>query len=207
MEGVMKQEEYTLFIIDDNVEICKALKFLFESIKINVEVYNNAQSFLEKGRYVNKKGCLIVDVRMPQMSGLELIERLKSCKNHLPTIVMTGYGDIEMAVRAMKLGAIDFFIKPFNHQALLDTVQKCLKQNTTAQVEDLTQRISCLSKRELQVLDLILEGKLNKEIAYELSISMSTVEAHRSNIMQKMQAKTIAHLTKLYLQGCGYEKK
>lgn len=198
------KDEQTLIIIDDNPEICKSLKCLFESIQLKVETYHSCHAFLEHHQDINSS-CIIVDVRMPQMGGLELLEHLKLQKNHTPVIVITGHGDIEMAVRAMKLGAVDFLIKPFNHQILLETVQRCINQSQPSNTTDITKRISRLSKRELQIIDLILEGKLNKEIAYELSISMSTVEAHRANIMQKMQAKTIAHLTKLYLEGSRHD--
>ncbi len=188
----------TILIIDDEPEICNALRWLYESVNYKVETYNSAFSFLENYKS-NVSGCIIIDVRMPVMSGLELLEHLKLQKNQIPVVVITGYGDIGMAVRAMKLGAVDFILKPINDQCLLDVVQKCIHQSTKINAFEINERIKQLTKREREVIDLILEGKLNKEIAYELSISMSTVEAHRANIMQKMQAKTTAHLIKLYL--------
>lgn len=196
----MKSNNRTIFIIDDEVDVCDALRWLFESVHFKVETYTSAQLFLENYD-ASKQGCLLVDVRMPVMSGLELIENLKIRKNRLPVIIITGYGDIPMAIRAMKAGAIDFVLKPINEQCILEIVQKIVNKfvevNTSEPIGD---RIDRLSERERQVIDLILDGKLNKEIAFALSISMSTVEAHRANIMRKMQAKSLAHLIKLYLQ-------
>ena len=197
----MKMDSQNIFIVDDDLDVCKALRWLFESVCFNVETYISAHLFLENYNS-NKKGCLIVDVRMPIMSGLELLEYLKAQKSRLPVIIITGYGDIAMAVRAMKLGAVDFLLKPFNHHCLLETVQKSMSTSVnTSEIEQINERINRLTYRERQVIDLILAGKLNKEIAYELSISMSTVEAHRANKMQKMQAKNLAQLIKFYLQS------
>jgi two-component system response regulator FixJ len=197
----MKSNNRTIFIIDDDAEICSALRWLFESVGFEVKTYTSAHAFLNHYDR-EKQGCIIVDVRMPVMSGLELLEHLNLQKNHLPVIIITGYGDIAMAVRAMKLGAIDFVLKPFNEQCLLEIVQKLpIRPINTNTIEQVTARMSRLSERERQVVDLILAGKLNKEIAFELSISISTVEAHRANIMRKMQAKNLAQLIKLCLQS------
>lgn len=194
----MNKANQTVFIIDDDPEVCNALRWLYESVDYNVETYTSAQLFLTNYKPL-VPGCIIIDVRMPIMGGLELLEHLKLQKNQLPVVMITGYGDIPMAIRAMKLGAVDFILKPINEQCLLEIVQKCIHQSSKVNSIEIHKRVRQLTKREQEVIDLILEGKLNKEIAYELSISMSTVEAHRSNIMQKMQAKTIAHLVKLYL--------
>lgn len=197
----MTESNPTVFIIDDEAEVRDALQCLFESIQLNVETYENAVAFLEK-YHCTQHGCLIMDVRLPDMSGLELLEQLNAQKNHIPVIIMTGHGDIQMAVRAMKAGAKDFLLKPFNDQCLLETVQKCMAQSVDSNaIELIIERINSLSQRELQIIDLILDGKLNKEIAYELAISISTVEAHRASIMHKMEAKNLAHLIKLYLQA------
>ncbi|HBI21841.1 MAG TPA: DNA-binding response regulator [Legionella sp.] len=197
----MKPNNQSIVIIDDNSDICNALASLFTSVHFNVKTYTSAQLFLDDG-HKNKNGCLIIDVRMPIMSGLELLEQLNLQKNRVPVIMITGYGDIPMAIRAMKLGAVDFVLKPFNDQCLLETVQKYIDRSVcTNTFEQINQRISNLSERERQVIDLILEGKLSKEIAYKLSISMSTVEAHRANIMRKMQAKNLAQLIKFCLQS------
>ena len=197
----MKSTNQTIYIIDDNAELCDALQWLFESVQFNVETYPNAKMFLDQ-KIDNRLGCLLTDVRMPGISGLELLEQLKLQKNRLPVIIITGYGDVPMAVRAMKAGAVDYILKPFNEQCLLEAVQKCITQSrNTNSIDEICERIKQLSDREQQIINLIVDGKLNKEIAYELSISISTVEAHRSNIMQKMQAKNLAQLVKIYLQS------
>ena len=141
------------------------------------------------------------------MSGLELLEHLHLKKNRLPVIMMTGYGDIQMAVRAMKLGAVDFVLKPFNDHCMLESVQKHINNSSNLSwlddentIKNIIERLNLLSEREKQVLELIAEGRLNKEMAYMLSISMSTIEAHRANIMRKMRVKNLAQLLTLYLK-------
>lgn len=197
----MKTKNLTIFIVDDDPQIGNSLRCLFESVDYQVETYQSAQAFLENYPH-NKPGCFIIDVRMPVMSGLDLLEQLNLQKNRTPVIIMTGYGNIGMAVRAMKLGVVDFVSKPFNDQCLLEIVQKCIIKPIDDEMDEyIHERIKRLSQREHQVLDLILAGKLNKEIAYELSISISTVEVHRANVMRKMQAKTLAQLIKFYLKS------
>lgn len=202
----MKVTDETVFIIDDDLSVCNALCCLFETVNFNVKAYNNAHAFLENQDYL-KEGCLIVDVRMPFMSGLQLVEQLSILKSTMPVIMITGYGDVQMAVRAMKLGAVDFILKPFNEQELLESVQhnihKEVKESALAKqnkIESIGNKLKKLSEREGQVLELIAEGKLNKEIAHILFISMSTVEVHRANIMRKMQVKNLAQLLKLYIE-------
>lgn len=197
----MQTNKQTIFIIDDESAVCDSLQWLFESIQFQVETYRTASSFQQNYDPKNA-GLLITDVRLPDISGLELLEKLKQQKIFLPVIVITGYGDIPMAVRAMKLGAKDFLLKPFNEQVLLEKVQKHINQSVNNEsLHLLNKRINSLSKREQQIIKLIIDGKLNKQIAHELSISISTVEAHRSNIMNKIQAKNLAQLIKLYLQA------
>jgi len=192
----------TVHIIDDDPEIGKSFRWLFESVNLKVETYENAKSFLENYNNAQPE-CLIIDVRMPGMSGIELLEHLKTTNNQLAVIIITGYGDIAMAVRAMKAGAADFILKPVNHQDLLEITQKCLKktqqQNTPQLQSAFNKQINSLTKREKQIMDLVIAGKLNKQIAYELDISISTVEAHRAKVMKKMQAKTLADLIKINL--------
>lgn len=196
-----KPNNQTVFIIDDDPNLRIALRSLFELIHLNVETYDDAQSFLNNYKY-NNESCLIIDVRMPGMSGLELLEHLSSQKNRLPVIVITGYGDMAMAIRAMKAGAYDFILKPFNEQYLIETIQKCIDKSVcTNKTEYIVERFKLLTDRERQVIHLISEGKLNKEIAYEFGVSMSTIEAHRASIMRKMQAKNIAQLIKLYIHS------
>lgn len=197
----MQTNKQTIFIIDDEPAVCDSLQWLFESIQFQVETYRTSSSFQQNYDPKNA-GLLITDVRLPDISGLELLEKLKQQKIFLPVIVITGYGDIPMAVRAMKLGAKDFLLKPFNEQVLLEKVQKHINQSVNNEsLHLLNKRINSLSKREQQIIKLIIDGKLNKQIAHELSISISTVEAHRSNIMNKVQAKNLAQLIKLYLQA------
>ena len=202
----MKKIDQTIFIIDDDMSVCNGLRCLFQSVHFNVETYQSAHAFLDEFNH-NKRGCIVIDVRMPVMSGLELLENLNAQKNRLPIIMVTGFGDIQMAVRAMKLGAVDFILKPFNDQSLLESIQKYTSQagnissmDDRCEIESIRARIQLLSEREKQVVNLISEGRLNKEIAYMLSISISTVEAHRANIMRKMQAKNLAQLLKFYLK-------
>ncbi|MDP3561538.1 MAG: response regulator [Legionellaceae bacterium] len=198
---MIKTKDLMIYIVDDDPQIRDSLRYLFESVHYQVETYHTAQAFLENYP-PSKQGCFIIDVRMPIMSGLDLLEQLNLRDNRLPVVIMTGYGNIGMAVRAMKLGAIDFVLKPFNDQCLLEIVQKCIVRPVDYDTnEHIHARIKSLSMREREVLDLILEGKLNKEVAYELSISISTVEVHRANIMRKMQAKTLAQLIKFYFQS------
>lgn len=198
----MLANEPMVIIVDDDPEICASFRWLFESVNLRVQAYENAKDFLDNYD-ATQHGCLIIDVRMPIISGLELLEYLNTTKNQLSVIIITGYGDIPMAVRAMKAGAADFILKPVNHQDLLEVAQSCLKknQNNTFQLQsDFSQRINSLTKREKQIMDLVIEGKLNKQIAYELNISISTVEAHRAKVMKKMETKTLAALIRANLQ-------
>ncbi|WP_392536596.1 response regulator transcription factor [Legionella sp. 227] len=191
-----------VFIVDDDPELCQALRWLFESVNIPVYTFSNAKEFLEHYD-MKQRGCLIIDVRMPVMSGLELLEQhLNVSKSQLLVIMITGYGDIPMVVRAMKAGASDFILKPVNHQHLLEITQKLLKKTYNYPLQsqsDFFERLERLTKRERQVMDFVIEGKLNKQIAHELDISISTVEVHRANVMRKMEAKTLAELIKINL--------
>lgn len=191
----------TVYIVDDDPQICKSFRWLFESVNLKVETYENAKNFLDNYNET-QNGCLITDVRMPIMSGIELLEHLNTKNNQLAVIIITGYGDIPMAVRAMKAGAYDFILKPVNHQDLLEVTQKCLKKNQITiprPQSDFSERLNSLTKREKQIMDLVIEGKLNKQIAYDLNISISTVEAHRAKVMKKMHTKTLADLIKINL--------
>ncbi|MBA2711503.1 MAG: response regulator transcription factor [Tatlockia sp.] len=189
-----------IFIIEDNLELCEALCWLFESVNLVVEKYSNAEEFLTHF-HPGKMGCLITDVRMPGLSGIELIEKLPYQENPLSIIVMTAYGDIPMAIRAMKAGATDFILKPCNEQNLLELVQQCLHRNANKKSNcNFSEKFKRLTHRETQIIQLIMEGKLNKEIAFELSISQSTVEVHRANIMKKMETKNLAQLIKMFIK-------
>lgn len=191
----------TVFIVEDDLAIAEAIAWLLKTVDLNVELFSNGKSYLET-HDPTRIGCLIVDVRMPEMSGLELQERLNQKKNTLPLIFITGHGDIAMAVRALQAGALNFIVKPFNDQVLLDEVQKAIAlsrkptaKNNIANMEN----YKSLSEREKEILRLIVDGKLNKQIAQELEIANSTVELHRSQLMKKMKADSLAHLIKIYL--------
>lgn len=194
------KKDPTIFIIDDDLEMRNSLSWLMESVQLNAEVFSNASDFLKKYD-PNRKGCILLDVRMPGLGGLELLESLMALKNPLPVIIITGHGDIPMAIRAMKSGATDFILKPFNDQQLIEQIQKALSQNSSLASSLETRAVmSCfgsLTPRERQVMILVVEGKLNKQIAHSLNIAISTVEYHRARMMKKMQAKNIAELVKM----------
>lgn len=198
-------EKNTVFVVDDDSALCQSLQWLLESVGLRVEIFNHSLEFLEKKSLIpEQSGCILLDIRMPQISGLEILEQLNCRHNILPVIFITGHGDVALAVRAMKLGAFDFLTKPFNDQVLLEQIQKALTHNKKIALAQqqcflLSQRFNSLTKREQEVLNLIIDGKLNKEIAYLLKISIKTVELHRSHIMEKMHANTLAELVKYYL--------
>lgn len=190
----------TLFVIDDDIEVCHALKWLFESVNLTVEIFQSAIAFLST-HHQDRYGVIITDVCMPKMNGIEFLEQLQLQNIQLPVIVLTGHGDIPMAVYAMKIGAVDFISKPFSDQYLLDKIQESIAKiprlNNSKDITNYAERYATLTTRERQIADLIIAGKLNKQIASELNISISTVELHRSRVKQKMQARTSAELVKM----------
>jgi FixJ family two-component response regulator len=199
----LKSTKPTVFIIDDDNDLCHSLQWLLESMGLTVNVFNNGRDFLTAFKPTSM-GCILIDIRMPHMSGLELQEQLQLRHNTLPIIFMTGHGDVPMAVRAMKAGAFDFLTKPFNDQVMLDQIHKaityCQQTNVdTKQHSTVYKHFKSLTTREREVLCLIVAGKLNKSIAHELGISMKTVELHRAHVMQKMHASTVAELVRFYL--------
>lgn len=195
--------EVTVFIIDDDVAVRDSTRLLLKAAGIKAEVYADAAQFL--GSYdPARPGVVLVDVRMPGMSGLDLQEVLNSRHAGLPLIVMTGHGDIPMAVHAMQHGAVDFIEKPYADQQLLSSVRKCLEQVMLAQRTDAAQqlaarRLATLTRRERQIMELLCAGKPNKVIAAELDISARTVEVHRARIMEKLQVKSVADIVRLAL--------
>lgn len=194
----------TIYIVDDDPDLCRSLQWLLESVGLTSMVFNRSTDFLAEFKPEQANGCILLDIRMPQMSGLELQEQLNAWSNTLPIIFMTGHGDVTMAVRAMKAGAFDFLTKPFNDEILLEQIHKAITyhQKVSAQNQQsltLQKRLKSLTSREAEVLKFIVDGKLNKEIAFELDISIKTVELHRAHIMQKMRADNIAELVKFYL--------
>lgn len=190
--------EPTVFVVDDDSEVRDTLQWLVESVGLNIETFASAQEFLNA--YDPKRpGCLVTDVRMPGMSGIELQAKLMAEEVTLPIIIVSGYADVPTAVRSMKGGAIDFVEKPFNEQMMLERIQLSILEDARlrqkrAQGERAQARLQSLTPREHQVMDLVILGKSNKEIARELDISPKTVEVHRSHVMAKMEAHSLAEL-------------
>ena len=197
--------EPRVYIVDDDEAMRDSLKWLLESRGLKVELYPSGEAFL--GAFSNDFcGCLVLDVRMPGMSGMDLHARLQARASALPVIFITGHGDVPMAVSALKKGAADFIEKPFNDQDMLRLIESCLKQDRAAAARraekaSLLQTLESLTQREREVLNLIVAGKLNKQIADDLSISIKTVEVHRSRVMEKMGANSVAELVQLVLKS------
>jgi two-component system response regulator TtrR len=190
-----------VFVVDDDEGMRKGLRFLLESAGYRVETLASAQAFLDRCRS-SMRGCVLLDVRMPGMSGLEVQKHLRSENIAIPVIIVTAHANVPMAVDAMQDGAFDFVEKPFDGSALLSRVRKAIAHDARHQVRDGQrkvgeQRLSSLTPREREVLNLVVDGMLNKQIAAELGISMKTVEHHRANVMQKMQAESLAHLVRI----------
>lgn len=207
----MTVPEPTIFIVDDDKAVRDSLRWLINSINLKVEAFASASEFLN-AYDPEHPGCLVTDVRMPGMSGLELQKELSERGIQLPVIIITGHGDVEMAVRAMKGGAFDFIEKPFPDQNLLDVVQKAVDfdlkaRKVRSQQEEILALLDRLTPRERQVLGLIVAGESNKGIAYHLNISDKTVEAHRAKVMEKTEARSLAELMKKVMVLETYQGK
>jgi two-component system response regulator FixJ len=190
-------------VIDDDEAVRDSLQFLLQSHKIAVQTYESAKTFLQTLPGI-RGGCIITDVRMPEISGVELLHRLKDLAVGIPVIVITGHGDLPLAVEAMKLGAIDFLEKPFNDEVLIGAVRSALGRwqqegLKLAERAELQQRLASLSEREREVLHGLLAGNPNKVIAYDLDISPRTVEIYRANVMTKMKAGSLSELVRMGL--------
>jgi RNA polymerase sigma factor (sigma-70 family) len=190
----------TIFIVDDDPSVRESTELMLKSVGFNVKTFVSAQDFL-KANVQEGLGCLILDVRMPGMSGLDLQEKLVSAKTPLPVIFITGHGTVPMSVRAMKAGAIDFLQKPFDEQDLLDAINRAITQQRERkskkdEADELQQRLKALTPREYEVFSLLVTGMANKEIAYKLGTSERTVKAHRAQIMEKMNAGSLADLVR-----------
>ena len=188
-------------VIDDNDDVRVAVKGLLESAGLKVILFRSAGEFLEC-TVPDKPCCMVLDVRMPKMSGLQLQEELTRADVQIPIVFITGHGDIAMAVRAMKAGAVDFLTKPFNHQELLDAVFAALERDRTRRsqresISAMREHYNLLSAREKEVLSHVAAGQLNKQIAAELGISEVMVKVHRANGMRKMRAKSVAELVRM----------
>ncbi len=204
----MKNDSYSkpvIYIVDDNPAVRDAIRFLVQQVGLTAKVYVSAQEFLEHFQ-LGMRGCLVLDIRMPGISGIELQEQLTLLGAHLPVIIITGHGDIPITVRAMKAGAFEFLQKPFNDQVLLDTIQAALKKYDIVWDQDdkrsqASQSLAALTRREREVLELLRVGKSNKIIARELSLSVRTVEGYRANITDKLGAKSLGLLIDLVIKS------
>ena len=197
----MKETEATVFVIDDDALIRDGIRSLLQSIGLRAVTYGSAQEFLTAKR-PDAPGCLVLDVRMPGLSGLDLQRQLAEAGVHVPIIFITGHGDIPMTVRAMKEGAAEFLTKPVRGQDLLDAVQKALSSDRLRRVDHaefvvMQRRFDHLTPRERQVLELVVAGLLNKQIADELGMSELTVKTHRAHVMEKTGADSLAHLVRM----------
>jgi two-component system response regulator FixJ len=195
--------EAVVHVIDDEADVRDAVALLLKSVGLRSALYASAPEFLAAP--MRGPGCVVVDVRLPGMSGLELLERLAREGQALPVIVMTGHGDIPMAVRAKRAGALDFIVKPFHDQALLDRIHEAIErssrlQDDVGERDRLLRRHALLTHREKEVMSQVVDGRPNKLIADALGLSIRTVETHRAHIMDKMQAKSLSHLVRMALE-------
>jgi len=191
-------EQSTVLVVDDDASVREALSDLFQSVGLTVEVYASAQEFLKNER-PEGPGCLVLDVRLPGKSGLDFQQELSAANINLPIVFLTGHGDIPMSVRAMKAGAVEFLTKPFREQDLLDAVQTAIERDRVNREDQklvtmLRQRFASLTPREQSILALVVAGRRNKQIAFEIGTSEVTVKVHRTNLMRKLQASSLADL-------------
>ena len=194
----MTPEQSTVLVVDDDASVREALTDLFQSVGLRVEAFVSPQEFL-KNRQPKGPCCLVLDVRLPGKSGLDFQQELNAANINLPIVFLTGHGDIPMSVRAMKAGAAEFLTKPFREQDLLDAVQSALERDRVHREDDkliaaLRQRFASLTAREQTILTLVAAGRRNKQIAFEIGTSEVTVKVHRTNLMRKMQASSLADL-------------
>jgi FixJ family two-component response regulator len=195
------KERAVVHVVEDDASLRGALESLFESVGLDTRTYAAAGDFLVEG-LAEKPGCVVIDIRLPDMNGLEFQARLLQMGVQLPVVMMTGYGDIPMSVRAMKGGAVDFLTKPFHDQDMLDAVMAAVERDRQRRaidgdVSQLLQRFGTLSPREKQVMLLVTAGKMNKQVAGDLGISEITVKIHRGSAMRKMNARTLAELVRM----------
>jgi FixJ family two-component response regulator len=188
-------------VVDDDASLCGALESLFESVGLDTRTYRAARDFLDTS-LEDEPGCIVIDIRLPDMSGLEFQVQLTQLGVRLPVIMMTGYGDIPMTVRAMKRGAVDFLPKPFRDQDMLDAVMAAIERDRQRRTADegasqMRQRFETLTPREQQVMMLVATGKMNKQVAGDLGVSEITVKLHRGAAMRKMGARTLADLVRM----------
>lgn len=200
----MSELEPSVFIVDDDEAVRDSLQLLMLSAGLSAESFASAQAFLQQFD-AQRPGCLILDIRMPGMSGLELQDRLNEVGCILPVIIITGHGDVPMAIRAFKSGIFDFIEKPFNDQVLLDCVQRAIEQDRENRTQlmhhaDRDALLETLTAREREVLEHVVSGKANKVIAADLGVSQRTVEVHRAKVMEKLKVRSLADLVRLVLE-------
>jgi len=193
-----------VYVVDDDENVGETTRMLLDSVGLSSRIFSSATDFIE-GYVPDELSCLVLDIRMPGMSGLELQERLTDAGIELPIIFITGYGDVEIAVTALRNGAFDFIEKPCRDQRLLDSINAAIRESEDKQAEarkrrTLLRRWRTLTKREKQVAELVITGRPNKVLAYELGVSQRTVEIHRSRIMRKMAANSLADLVRMHLE-------
>ncbi|MFA9479130.1 response regulator FixJ [Phycisphaerales bacterium AB-hyl4] len=200
-------KQTTVFIVDDDKAVRDSLAWLVESAGVRVEAFDRADHLLERLDEMDRLpfGCIVADIRLPGMSGLDLQDRLREMGVRLPFVVITGHGDVPLAVRAMKAGAVDFIEKPFSDRKLLDRIQHALKHDEKRRLESaskqlLKRRIARLTARERQVMEMVVQGRLNKQVAASLDLSPKTVEVHRAHVMEKMEAGSLAELVRMAVQ-------
>ena len=199
----MSSVEQTVFIVDDESVLRESLRFLLESIRLRIETFDSAEAFLSS--YTpDRAGCLVLDVRMPGISGPELMDQLNRIGATIPIIFLSAHGDVPLTVRAMKGGAFDFLQKPYNNQEFLDRVRQALaldlsNRSQRKRLDDYSTKLASLTLRERQIMERVVDGQSNKLIARELGISYKTVEAHRSRLMRKMGAASFAELLQMVL--------
>ncbi len=194
-------EQPIVFVVDDDAPTRQALARLFYSVQLRVEVFASAQEFLQSKR-PDVPGCLVLDVRLPGLSGLDFQTELTNADIQIPIVFITGHGDIPMSVRAMKAGAVDFLLKPFRDQDLLDAVASAIQRDQARRdgekmISDVRMRFSSLTPREREIMALVASGLLSKQIAAQIEVSEITVKVHRSHLMKKMGARTVADLVRM----------
>jgi two-component system response regulator FixJ len=194
-----------VYVIDDDEAMRHSLEFLLNAADFDVTLFESAQAFLEAPSGM-AFGCVVSDVRMPAIDGMELLRRLKDLQSHFPVIIMTGHGDVPLAVEAMKLGAVDFLEKPFEDDLLIAMIESALKRaepeaRNEAVTREISERVATLSPRERQVMDGLVAGLSNKAIAREYDISPRTIEVYRANVMTKMQAGSLSELVRLAMRA------